>query len=125
VNYADWAGYMWGEMKAWLAGGGIDVDPELETDLTNRRYAYKMIGQKACIVLEPKDGMKQRGLASPDDGDALALTFALPVQQHSRAGFQGANAIRGAGNMALTEYDPFNNPVVAAMAQGTDYNPHG
>ena len=23
--------------------------------------------------------MKKRGLASPDDGDALALTFAMPV----------------------------------------------
>ena len=27
--------------------------------------------------------MKKRGLASPDDGDALALTFAYPVAQHS------------------------------------------
>jgi hypothetical protein len=25
--------------------------------------------------------MKRRGLASPDDGDALALTFAYPVAQ--------------------------------------------
>jgi hypothetical protein len=33
--------------------------------------------------LEPcqktKDDMRKRGLASPDDGDALALTFAYPV----------------------------------------------
>lgn len=62
-------------------------------------------------------------MASPDDGDALALTFAYPVQPHSRAGFHGASAIRGNPNMATTEYDPFNNPVAAAMAQGTDYNP--
>jgi len=30
-------------------------------------------------VLEAKEQMKKRGLASPDDGDALALTFAMPV----------------------------------------------
>ena len=27
----------------------------------------------------PWDTMRRRGLASPDDGDALALTFAYPV----------------------------------------------
>jgi hypothetical protein len=32
-----------------------------------------------AILLERKDDMKRRGLASPDDGDALALTFAYPV----------------------------------------------
>ena len=29
-----------------------------------------------AILLERKDDMRRRGLASPDDGDALALTFA-------------------------------------------------
>ena len=32
-----------------------------------------------AILLERKDDMRRRGLASPDDGDALALTFAYPV----------------------------------------------
>ena len=27
--------------------------------------------------------MKRRGLASPDDGDALALTFAYPVERRN------------------------------------------
>jgi hypothetical protein len=31
-------------------------------------------------VLEPKAVMQKRGQASPDDGDALALTFAQPVE---------------------------------------------
>jgi hypothetical protein len=30
-------------------------------------------------VIESKDDMKKRGVASPDDADALALTFAAPV----------------------------------------------
>ena len=32
-----------------------------------------------AILLERNDDMRRRGLASPDDGDALALTFACPV----------------------------------------------
>jgi hypothetical protein len=32
-----------------------------------------------CAVLESKADMQKRGQASPDDGDALALTFAQPV----------------------------------------------
>jgi hypothetical protein len=31
------------------------------------------------VILEKKEDMKSRGLASPDAGDALAVTFALPV----------------------------------------------
>ena len=32
-----------------------------------------------CAVLESKADMQKRGQSSPDDGDALALTFAQPV----------------------------------------------
>ena len=32
-----------------------------------------------CAVLESKADMQKRGQASPDAGDALALTFAQPV----------------------------------------------
>jgi hypothetical protein len=31
------------------------------------------------VVLESKENMQKQGLASSDDGDALALTFAQPV----------------------------------------------
>ncbi len=49
------------------------------------------------LVLEKKEDIKKRGLSSPDDGDALALTFAAPVNpevQHfdPYAGFRGAYA---------------------------------
>jgi hypothetical protein len=32
-----------------------------------------------CAVLQPKADMQKRGQASPDDGDALVLTFGQPV----------------------------------------------
>jgi hypothetical protein len=33
-----------------------------------------------CAVLESNSDVQRHGLASPDDGDALALTFARPVE---------------------------------------------
>jgi hypothetical protein len=44
--------------------------------LTGVEYGFN---QRDQILLESKDSMRSRGLASPDDGDALALTFAHPV----------------------------------------------
>jgi hypothetical protein len=39
---------------------------------------YQLNGSN-LLVLESKADMQKRGQASPDDGDALALTFAQPV----------------------------------------------
>ena len=93
---------MWGAMKEWLAGGMIDNDPDLIADLPAVEYGYAMKDSRDCIVLEKKEHMKARGLASPDDGDALALTFAHPVapvdQSYKYAGHGG----RGFS----AEYDP-------------------
>lgn len=119
THYADKAAEMWGSMREWLKGGAIDDDKELRKDLTSRRYGYKVVGGRSVIMLEPKDAMKQRGIDSPDDGDALALTFALPVQAHARAGFAGARAIRG--EQRSPDYDPFAAPAKALF--GGDYDP--
>lgn len=74
---------MWGGMKEWLRNGGcIDDDSELRNDL---QKPVLISDREQRIKLEPKDAMKKRlakmGLdsSSPDDGDALALTFANPV----------------------------------------------
>lgn len=71
---------MWGRMKEWLVQGGcIEKDHELETDLTGVEYDYTPTNQ---IILEKKEDMKKRGLASPDNADALALTFAIKVNEY-------------------------------------------
>jgi hypothetical protein len=70
---------MWGKLREWLYAGMIDDDPELKADLTAVEYGYKIKDGRDAILLERKKDMKKRGLSSPDDGDALALTFALPV----------------------------------------------
>ena len=69
--------FMWGQMKQWLLTGAIDKDQQLETDLTSPGTRPN---DRQLVWLESKEQMKKRGVDSPDDGDALALTFAAPVQ---------------------------------------------
>lgn len=76
-TYANMRSYMWGKGRDWLAAGGaIDSASALETDLTGPGYHHD---KNDRIVLESKESMKKRGLDSPDDGDALFLTFAQVV----------------------------------------------
>jgi hypothetical protein len=79
--YADRRTEMWHKIALWLKDGGMlpDKAPEsqdIEDDLTGPEYFYS---DKGKMKLESKDDMKARGLPSPDDADALALTFAAPV----------------------------------------------
>jgi hypothetical protein len=74
---------MWGKMRQWLLdGGGIDKDPGLAADLAKPMLVSDL---KQRVKLESKELMAKRlakmGVesSSPDDGDALALTFAMPV----------------------------------------------
>jgi hypothetical protein len=38
----------------------------------------KATGNSAKLLIEGKDEMRRRGIRSPDNADALALTFSLP-----------------------------------------------
>ena len=69
--------YMWQMMKEWLLSGAIDKHPELEADLTGPGIRPD---SRQRVWLESKETMKKRGVDSPDDGDALCLTFAAPVR---------------------------------------------
>ena len=80
---------MWGAMKEWLKTASIgDVgsmkrqnDQRLKDDLCGPQYKLNSLG---AIVLESKDAMKKRGMASPDVADAIAVTFAYPVSYRAR-----------------------------------------
>lgn len=75
-RYANMRAYMWGELREWLRKGAIPADARLEQDLVGPGYSHD---KQDRIVLESKEHMKSRGVDSPDDGDALALTFAAKV----------------------------------------------
>jgi hypothetical protein len=67
----------WGLMADWLkASAEIPDDPEMEIDLTGPQYGFSAKNQ---IQLEKKSDLKSRGLASPDLGDTLAMTFGVKV----------------------------------------------
>lgn len=76
VKCANRRAEIWAIMREWLDGGAIPDDQLLGDDLTGVEYSFNVRDE---IQLERKEHMKERGLASPDDGDGLALTFAVPV----------------------------------------------
>lgn len=80
-KYRYYRDYMWGLMKEWLLLGSIDSHPELEADLVGPGIRPD---SRQRVWLESKEDMKKRDVDSPDDGDALALTFAAPVGPASR-----------------------------------------
>lgn len=67
---------MYGDTRDWLAVGAIPPDQELQDDLIGPEYGF---AAEQLIQLERKEHMKARGLASPDKGDGLVLTFAATV----------------------------------------------
>jgi hypothetical protein len=93
---------MWARAKEWLKIGCLTKDEALVTDLTSVEYQYTAADQ---IQLESKEHMKARGLASPDDGDALALTFAYPVPEYQLP--KEESGARNSGSRR--EYDPYES----------------
>jgi len=77
---------MWERLADWLGQvGGADL-PELnslQSDLSAPGFHYRTLDGK--MVLESKEDMKKRGIRSPDEGDAVALTFAEPVKDRAPA----------------------------------------
>lgn len=90
---------MWGLMKQWLkSGASIPNDNVLRDDLISVETVARLDGK---ILLESKRDMKERGVPSPNRADALALTFAFPVNRKTR----GAGISRMKVN---EEYDPYS-----------------
>jgi len=90
---------MWNETKKWLRdGGAIPNDPILCADLTGPEGYVVATGRNAGkVFIESKDDMKKRGLASPNRGDALVLSFAQPVRKKEQKRVVNTN---------LKDYDP-------------------
>jgi hypothetical protein len=76
ARYHDKRAAMWGSVKEWIKAGCLPDDPDLVAALASVEYAY---GGNDAIQLERQYDVKRRGLPSPDDAEALALTFAYPV----------------------------------------------
>jgi hypothetical protein len=70
---------MWMKSKEWLedpAGAQIPDSDSLQADACGPSYKYD---SHTRLVLEKKEDMRRREVPSPDEWDAVALTFAEPV----------------------------------------------
>jgi hypothetical protein len=100
--WANTATWLWAQMRDWLPGASIPASSDLLTDLTAREYDF--VGRGSVVALETKEHLKDRGFSSPDEGDALACTFAKKFARRD------ARANRGRQ---------------VPVAQGMDYNLFG
>jgi hypothetical protein len=75
---------MWKRSRDWLnTPSGVDI-PDLDTlhaDACGPGYSYDM---NQRLLLESKEHMRARGIRSPDEWDAVVLTFAEPVREPPR-----------------------------------------
>lgn len=89
---------MWERSRDWLEEpGGADIPDSdgLQADACSPGYKYDA---NQRLLLESKQEMRARGIRSPDDWDAIALTFAEPVEfkqerklkPRARVGWMGA-----------------------------------
>lgn len=106
-RYTNKRAEMWFDMRDWLhAGGAIPNDTDLLQDLCAPTFTFTSADK---IQLESKDDIKKRIKASPDLGDALALTFAYPVHRdasvEARARRMGVTVIEH----TPFDYDPYRN----------------
>jgi hypothetical protein len=119
-KYFDKRNEIWGLMDEWLDDElpvQIPDDDGLHAHLMGPRFKYDSNHRKR---LESKESMRSRGVRSPNDGDALALTFSEPVEDKAAGKRKPAQAIteydifaeipgsRGPGR-AQTEYDLFRD----------------
>ena len=81
---------LWAKVREWLPGAMIEKDDgakgTLSQQLTDRgwRWSGREEGKK---ILETKEDLHKRGVASPDDADALACTFEVnPPRVDARKG---------------------------------------
>lgn len=87
---------MWMRSRDWLnEPGGADIPDEdsLQTDACGPQYHYNM---NQYLLIESKEQMIKRGVRSPDEWDAVVLTFAAPVAErrekkttYAAVGWQG------------------------------------
>ena len=81
-HYVNMKAYMWDKMKLWLIQGGTLPDDDiLCQQLTAVTYSFD---SSSRLKLESKQDLKKRLGWSPDEADALALTFAAEVERDVR-----------------------------------------
>jgi len=99
-EFGSMGAYLWGKLRDWLPGGMIANDGGAKDTLTHQllNRGWKWSGREDNRkLMESKDDLKGRGLISPDDADALALTFFVdPPRTDRMPRGGGARRVEGA-----------------------------
>lgn len=94
---------MWFKMAEWVKARGCLYNcPTLKKELLAPTYSFK----NGKFALESKDQIKDRLGFSPDRGDALALTFALPDMPSIQSPYKFMNDQKSG---LKSDWDPFKN----------------
>jgi hypothetical protein len=77
-KFANRRAEMWGTMRDWIKETPCRIpdSDSLHGDLIAPSYKFD---SNSRLLIEKKEDIKKRGIASPDEADALALTFAAPI----------------------------------------------
>lgn len=115
------------DLVEWIKNGGALPPDDLNiiAELTESTYTHK----NDKLLLEPKDILQSKIGRSPDSMDALALSFAAPVQRNAAS--PGDQMVRE----TEVEYNPFSREAAGGlplgrasgtlMPQADQYNPFG
>ncbi|WP_338506428.1 terminase [Erwinia aphidicola] len=93
-------GEMYNAVKTWLKDGGQLDSQDVADELSAAEYKVRL--KDSRIILQSKEEIKETLGRSPNDADALALTFAFPVMktQGSLPGQQQGKTV--------SDYDPYS-----------------
>jgi hypothetical protein len=104
VKSSEWATHaieLWAKVRDWLPGGMIEADDGEKGSLSQQgtdrgwRWSGREDNKK---ILETKEDLMKRGVASPDDWDALACTFHVdPPRKDRLPGDQNVPIADGVG----------------------------
>lgn len=102
-RYVNKRAEMWGRYRDWLKTASIPDDPELVVDSESIEYG---LDQKNRIRLEKKEDMKARGLNSPDDADALVITFYETILPEAKYPGHVSKTVNRRQSSLDPDYDP-------------------
>lgn len=103
-KYANKRAEMYGALRAWIkSGGAIPNDQDLKRQLCAITYTFN--NKDAIQLVSKEDMMKDLDGLSPDDADALALTFAFPLAPMELGA--GGEYGRHGGPALQSEYNPY------------------
>ena len=112
----------WRMREAFSTGMDIDAQPDLRAQLSSRKYEIQ--GDRR-IRLESKDDIAASGRQGPDEGDALALTFAQDWRLDGSSTSPDSDAPDRSAEHDLTEGKQAGyRPSLAAITRGSEFAPY-